>query len=133
MNIHEYQAKQLFLEYGIPVPDGKQTATAENVLDIINSLGGESWVVKAQVHAGGRGKAGGVKLAKSGAEAEGFQQSHVRDSLGYPSNRFGRLASQTSLDRKNLSYRTRTIPQLAGRQEQRTDGFYRLSSGWHGY
>jgi succinyl-CoA synthetase beta subunit len=68
MNIHEYQAKQLFLDYGIPVPDGKQTATAENVPDIINRLGGESWVVKAQVHAGGRGKAGGVKLTKSSAE-----------------------------------------------------------------
>lgn len=67
MNIHEYQAKQLFLDYGIPVPDGKQTATAENVPDIINRLGGESWVVKAQVHAGGRGKAGGVKLTKSSA------------------------------------------------------------------
>jgi succinyl-CoA synthetase beta subunit len=94
MNIHEYQAKQLFLEYGIPVPDGKQTATAENVSDIINSLGGESWVVKAQVHAGGRGKAGGVKLAKSGEEAADFSKSmlgtylatHQTDSTGLPIN-----------------------------------------------
>jgi succinyl-CoA synthetase beta subunit len=68
MNIHEFQAKQLFQNYGIPIPEGKQATTANNAGQIARELGGEGWVVKAQVHAGGRGKVGGVKLAKSFAE-----------------------------------------------------------------
>ena len=62
MNIHEYQAKQLFRDFGVPVPDGIATATSANAKAIAEQLGGDRWVVKAQVHAGGRGKAGGVKL-----------------------------------------------------------------------
>jgi succinyl-CoA synthetase beta subunit len=65
MNFHEYQAKALFAEYGIPVPEGIVADTAEKAVEAAHRLGGEMWVVKAQVHAGGRGKAGGVKLAKS--------------------------------------------------------------------
>jgi succinyl-CoA synthetase beta subunit len=81
MNIHEYQAKQLFLEYGIPVPNGKQTATSENAVAITKMLGGESWVVKAQVHAGGRGKAGGVKLTKNSAEIADICKSMLGSRL----------------------------------------------------
>lgn len=81
MNIHEYQAKQLFLKYGIPVPDGKETATSENAAEITNRLGGESWVVKAQVHAGGRGKVGGVKLAKNSVEATDISRSMLGRQL----------------------------------------------------
>jgi succinyl-CoA synthetase beta subunit len=62
MNIHEYQAKQLFESYGIPIPEGRKTSTAEEAQEIANELGGIGWVVKAQVHAGGRGKVGGVKV-----------------------------------------------------------------------
>ena len=65
MNLHEYQAKALFSEYGIPVPDGEPATTAEQAVAVAGSLGGEVWVVKAQAHTGGRGKAGGVKLARS--------------------------------------------------------------------
>jgi len=65
MNLHEYQAKELFTQYGLPVPAGEVAYTAEEALVIANKLGGEQWVVKAQVHAGGRGKAGGVKLVSS--------------------------------------------------------------------
>ncbi|MDD5580495.1 MAG: ADP-forming succinate--CoA ligase subunit beta [Methylobacter sp.] len=72
MNIHEYQAKQLFRNYGIPVPDGQQAITPESAGQIARELDGDGWVVKAQVHAGGRGKAGGVKLAKSLAEVAEF-------------------------------------------------------------
>ncbi|MFZ2171910.1 MAG: ADP-forming succinate--CoA ligase subunit beta [Methylococcaceae bacterium] len=68
MNIHEFQAKQLFHKFGIPIPDGKQATTANSAGEIARELGDEGWVVKAQVHAGGRGKVGGVKLAKSVAE-----------------------------------------------------------------
>ena len=62
MNIHEYQAKQLFESYGIPIPEGRKTSTAEEAQEIANEFGGIGWVVKAQVHAGGRGKVGGVKV-----------------------------------------------------------------------
>jgi len=64
MNLHEYQAKELLRAYGIPVPAGKVAASAEEAAAAARELGGTVWVVKAQVHAGGRGKAGGVKLAR---------------------------------------------------------------------
>ncbi len=65
MNLHEYQSKTLFAEFGIPVPAGHVASTSEEARAVAEKLGGEFWVVKAQVHAGGRGKAGGVKLARS--------------------------------------------------------------------
>ncbi len=65
MNFHEYQAKQLFAQYGIAVPPGKIATTPEAAVDAARALGGDEWVVKAQIHAGGRGKAGGVKLVKT--------------------------------------------------------------------
>jgi succinyl-CoA synthetase beta subunit len=70
MKIHEYQAKAVLAKHGVPVPRGEVAFTPEEVHDIAKRLGGPISVVKAQIHAGGRGKAGGVKLAKSGAEAE---------------------------------------------------------------
>src|SRR5512139_757508 len=65
MNLHEYQSKQLFARYGIPVPAGHVASTPEEAVDAARRLGGGVWVVKAQVHAGGRGKAGGVKLVRT--------------------------------------------------------------------
>ena len=64
MNLHEYQSKQLFAEYAIPVPKGLVAESPEAAVAAARQLGGSLWVVKAQVHAGGRGKAGGVKVAK---------------------------------------------------------------------
>jgi len=64
MNLHEYQSKQLFAQYGIPVPEGQVASSPEDAAAAARQLGGSLWVVKAQVHAGGRGKAGGVKVAK---------------------------------------------------------------------
>lgn len=94
MNIHEYQAKQLFQQYGIPAPDGKHTTTPEHAGQIAKELGGEGWVVKAQVHAGGRGKAGGVKLAKNIADVIAYSEEMLgrrlvtlqTDSSGLPIN-----------------------------------------------
>jgi succinyl-CoA synthetase beta subunit len=68
MNIHEYQAKRLFADYGIPVPTGLPAFSPEEARQAAQTLGGSSWMVKAQVHAGGRGKAGGVKRAQSAQE-----------------------------------------------------------------
>jgi succinyl-CoA synthetase beta subunit len=64
MNLHEYQAKELFRTYGIEVPAGLVAATAQEAQEAARSIGGTLWVVKAQVHAGGRGKAGGVKVVR---------------------------------------------------------------------
>jgi succinyl-CoA synthetase beta subunit len=69
VKIHEYQAKALFRQYGVPVPRGEVAFAADDVYDIAKRLGGGTVVVKAQIHAGGRGKGGGVKLAKSPEEA----------------------------------------------------------------
>jgi len=68
MNLHEYQAKQLFASYGVPVTSGEVATTPAQAAAAAGRLGGDVWVVKAQVHAGGRGKAGGVKLANSADE-----------------------------------------------------------------
>ncbi len=65
MNFHEYQAKQLFADYGIAVPAGRIARTPDEAVEAAKAIPGDLWVVKAQIHAGGRGKAGGVKLAKT--------------------------------------------------------------------
>lgn len=65
MNIHEYQAKQVLKEYGVPVPQGGVAFTADEAVKVAEELGGPVWVVKAQIHAGGRGKGGGVTVVKS--------------------------------------------------------------------
>ena len=72
MNLHEYQSKRLFADYGIPVPRGIPADTPEAARKAAEELGGDLWVVKAQVHAGGRGKAGGVKLARSHDEVREY-------------------------------------------------------------
>jgi len=69
MNVHEYQAKQLLREFGVPIPEGGLAETPAEAADVAKRLGSDVVVVKAQVHAGGRGKGGGIKLAKSPAEA----------------------------------------------------------------
>ncbi len=72
MNIHEYQAKEIFAKYGVPVPKGKVAFSVEEAVENAKELGGKIWVVKAQIHAGGRGLGGGVKLAKSIDEVREF-------------------------------------------------------------
>ena len=72
MNLHEYQAKELFAQYGLPVSKGYAVDNVADALKACDEIGGNHWVVKAQVHAGGRGKAGGVKLVKTKAEVEEF-------------------------------------------------------------
>src|SRR6202050_184656 len=70
MNIHEYQAKAVLREFGVPVPRGIAALSVEEAVKAGNELGGRVWVVKAQIHAGGRGKAGGVKVVKSVADVK---------------------------------------------------------------
>ncbi len=72
MNVHEYQAKQIFAKYGVTTPRGIIATTVDKAVDNAKELGGSVWVVKAQIHAGGRGLGGGVKLAKSLDEVREF-------------------------------------------------------------
>jgi succinyl-CoA synthetase beta subunit len=81
MNLHEYQGKQLFADYGLPVSKNFAVDTPEATVDACKKIGGDMWVVKAQVHAGGRGKAGGVKLVKSTDEAKAFAEHWLGKSL----------------------------------------------------
>ena len=81
MNLHEYQSKALFAEFGIPVPRGRAAATPGAAADAARELGGDRWVVKAQVHAGGRGKAGGVMLANSVEETAALAEAMLGTRL----------------------------------------------------
>lgn len=81
MNLHEYQGKQLFAEYGLPVSKGIAAETSKEAAAAADLIGGDKWVVKAQVHAGGRGKAGGVKLVDSKAEIEAFAEKWLGKNL----------------------------------------------------
>ena len=83
MNLHEYQAKILFSEFGIPVPEGKPAHSVKDALGAATEIGGRSWVVKAQVHAGGRGKAGGVRLVTGKNELEEYVKKPVGNHLGH--------------------------------------------------
>ena len=95
MNLHEYQAKQLFADYGLPVSKGVMVDDADKVAAAVKKIGGTKWMVKAQVHAGGRGKAGGVKLAESVEDVRGFAEqwlgknliTYQTDATGQPVNR----------------------------------------------
>ncbi|TNF34680.1 MAG: ADP-forming succinate--CoA ligase subunit beta [Gammaproteobacteria bacterium] len=81
MNLHEYQGKQLFKDYGLPVSVGFAVDTPEAAAEATAKIGGNKWVVKAQVHAGGRGKAGGVKLVDSAEEAKAFAAKWLGKNL----------------------------------------------------
>ncbi|QFT55908.1 MULTISPECIES: ADP-forming succinate--CoA ligase subunit beta [Microbulbifer] len=81
MNLHEYQGKQLFAAYGLPVSKGIAAETPAAAVAAADEIGGDKWVVKAQVHAGGRGKAGGVKLVDSKAEIEEFAKKWLGERL----------------------------------------------------
>ena len=94
MNLHEYQAKQLFASYGLPTPRGQVAYNVEDALQVASQLSTPRWVVKAQVHAGGRGKAGGVKLVSTKEELAAVAKSllgtrlvtYHTDAKGQPVN-----------------------------------------------
>ena len=81
MNLHEYQGKALFAEFNLPVSKGKVVFNADDIIDACNEIGGSKWVVKAQVHAGGRGKAGGVKLIDNPQDGVEFAKKWLGNNL----------------------------------------------------
>src|SRR5262252_9779874 len=120
MKIHEYQAKAILSHHGVPVPRGEETSNPSEVFDIAKRLGTSVVVVKAQIHAGGRGKGGGVKLAKSPDEAERI----ARDMLGMtlvahqtgPEGRVvGRLLIEQGLQMTRELYLSIVLDRAAGK------------------
>ncbi|MDD7804412.1 MAG: ADP-forming succinate--CoA ligase subunit beta [Endozoicomonas sp. (ex Botrylloides leachii)] len=100
MNLHEYQAKQLFAKYGLPVSLGVAADTPKEAADAVVEIGGDRWVVKAQVHAGGRGKAGGVKLVTSKDEIKAFAKKWLGKNLvTYQTDENGQPVSKILVER----------------------------------
>ena len=94
MNLHEFQGKQLFREYGLPVSKGFAVTSASDAVEAAKKIGGTKWVVKAQVHAGGRGKAGGVKLVDTLDEIENFSNLWLgKNLITYQTDEHGQLVS----------------------------------------
>jgi succinyl-CoA synthetase beta subunit/malate-CoA ligase subunit beta len=99
VNIHEYQTKELLRGYGVAVPDGRVAHNVDNAATIAEELGGERWVVKAQIHAGGRGKGGGVKVASSLDEVRQFTDELIGMQLVTPqTGKEGRLVQRVLVE-----------------------------------
>ena len=99
MNLHEYQGKELFAKFGLPVSKNKVISSADDASNACRDIGGKKWVVKAQVHAGGRGKAGGVKLVSSPEEAVDFANQWLGKRLiTYQTDSNGQLVNSILIE-----------------------------------
>ena len=120
MKIHEYQAKSVLARFGVPVPRGEVTSTAQDAAAIAERLGSSVVVVKAQIHAGGRGKGGGVKLAKTPHEAERLARQMIGMTLvthqtGPEGRKVGRVLIEEGLQIDRELYLSMLIDRAAGR------------------
>ena len=133
MNLHEYQSKQLFARYGIPVPTGYVAANAAEAAAAARRIGGSKWVVKAQVHAGGRGKAGGVKLVDSPEAAGKAAAAMLGTRLKTHQTGAGRSADPSGVRRGRLEDRARAVPEPGAESRQGPRGLHRLGRRRHGH
>src|SRR5215208_4793003 len=118
MKIHEYQAKSVLARFGVPVPRGEVAFTSAEAGEIARRLGGDISVVKAQIHAGGRGKGGGVKLAKSPGEAEQLARQMIGMTLvthqtGAEGKKVGRVLIEEGLQIERELYLSILIDRAA--------------------
>ena len=120
MNLHEYQAKQVFASYGMPVPNNQVVESTAAVSAALEQLAGDRWVVKAQVHAGGRGKAGGVKLLDSAAAVTQAVDDMLGSSLvTYQTNAQGQPINQVLIEEINNISRELYLGAVIDRASQR--------------
>jgi succinyl-CoA synthetase beta subunit len=120
MNIHEYQAKQVLGGFGVPVPKGKPAFTVEEAVKAAEELGGPVWVVKAQIHAGGRGKGGGVKVVKSIAEVKAEAQRMLGMTLiTHQTGPEGRLVKRLYIEDGSAIARELYLSALVDRETSR--------------
>src|SRR6266566_4612688 len=120
MNIHEYQAKELLAKFGVAVPPGRVAYTAAEAVDAAQQLGGTAWAVKAQIHAGGRGKAGGVRLARSEDEVAAATRALIGHTLvthqtGPEGRQVKRVYVETGCDIARELYLALSIDRTTGR------------------
>jgi len=120
MNIHEYQAKAILARHGVPTPRGEIAFNATEAGDVARRLGGDLCVVKAQIHAGGRGKGGGVKLARSAAEAEQITAAMIGMTLvthqtGPEGRVVGRVLVEEGLKMQRELYLSIVIDRASGK------------------
>ena len=133
MNLHEYQAKQVLREYGIATPRGVAIESASQAEGAIAELGGDAWVVKAQIHAGGRGKAGGVKLVRSREALLEAVECAARQAAGDLPECPRRADGVAPADRGNAADRARALPQPDGGPRIRAHRAGRLRQRRHGH
>ncbi|HET9469839.1 MAG TPA: ATP-grasp domain-containing protein, partial [Usitatibacter sp.] len=120
MNIHEYQGKELFRKYGVATPRGVPAFSVDEAVAAAKTLGGPVWVVKAQIHAGGRGKGGGVKLARSVDEVKALARQMLGMTLvthqtGPEGRVVGRVLIEQGLDIKRELYLSMLLDRAAGK------------------
>ena len=133
MNIHEYQAKAVLREFGVPVPRGIAAFSVDEAEKAAKDLGGPVWVVKAQIHAGGRGKAGGVKVVKSVADVKSEADAAARLDAGHAPDRAARQGSAPPLYRGRLGDRSRILSLRADRPRDLARRLRRLDRRRHGH
>ena len=133
MKIHEYQGKELLRKYGVPVPRGIVARSPEEAYQAAKELGGDIVVVKAQIHAGGRGKGGGVKLARSADEAREIARQMLGMKLvTHQTGPEGREV-QRVLDRRRLADRQRVLSRHRARSRDGPSGVHGFVRGRHGH
>ena len=143
MNIHEYQAKELLAKFGVPVPAGYAAMSVEEAVEAAKKLPGPLWVVKAQIHAGGRGKG---KFKELGARRQGRRpprpldrrgaracRRDARQDAGHGPDRPARQAGPAALHHRRRRHRQGILPRAAGRPRERPHRRRRLDRGRHGH
>jgi succinyl-CoA synthetase beta subunit/malate-CoA ligase subunit beta len=130
VNIHEYQAKELLRGYGVPVPGGRVAHNVDNAATIAEELGGERWVVKAQIHAGGRGKGGGVKVANSIDEVRQYTNQMIGSQLVTPqTGPDGRLVQRVLVEQASNIKKEYYLGMVIDRASQRITVIASASGG----
>src|ERR1700740_1192512 len=120
MNIHEYQAKAVLREFGVPVPRGIAAMSVDEAVKAASELGGPVWVVKAQIHAGGRGKAGGVKVVKSGDDVQREAQRLLGATLvTHPTSAKGQQVNRLYVEEGSAIYKEFYLSALVDRETSR--------------
>ena len=132
MKIHEYQAKEIFRRFGVPTPRGEMVTSPEQAREVATKLGTPVVVVKAQIHAGGRGKAGGVKLARSADEAAQLASKILGMTLVTPQTGPGGRVVKRLLVEEGPRHQARALPQHPGGPRRRSAGHHGQRRGRHG-
>ena len=131
MKIHEYQAKAILGQYNVPVPRGEVAFTADEAEAAAKKIGG-SVVVKAQIHAGGRGKGGGVKIARDAAEAAEIARQDAGHETGHAPDRSGRPHRAAPADRRDAAHRARAVSRHRARPRAGQAGVHGVGGRRHG-